>query len=277
MTEPLLTRRLFLGRAATVSGVLAFGAFAAPADPASGTLVVYVLDPDAGRGGGCCQACTACRGHAANSYFATAADADLHRAHPYCQCAVIEGPALPYNTWIALFGPPAAIARPRVDKRTPWVADTLAAAATPPAPSPTPEPSEPLPDPPAAATVTATTPEAQTQTPPSSTAAPLAVAGVAPRASAPLIITIGLRCIRAGTAKRVIALKLNLRRPANVHTRILQNSGQVVASHHFQAPTGNSLQRLSIPNGLPPGTYTASLVLQTAAERLELKRPLTIN
>ena len=68
---------------------------------------------------------SACRLHAANSYFADADSADLHRAHPHCRCRVVAGPTDSAATFGVLFGG-ATIARPRVDARTPWVRDALA-------------------------------------------------------------------------------------------------------------------------------------------------------
>ena len=122
----LLSRKHLLGRAALVTGgAIVAGGVVASAAGAPAELVAYQLDPD------CCQGCNACRKHALNTLFASAAAADLFRAHPYCKCAVVEGPMLPYDTWVALFGPPGRDRPPERRKRTSWVADVLAASSVP--------------------------------------------------------------------------------------------------------------------------------------------------
>lgn len=79
---PTLSRRAFLVRSSTVTaGVVAASlTFAAPATADPATSTAWVLHPT----GGC--RCAACRSHAANRIFASAADASNGRAHPGCRC-----------------------------------------------------------------------------------------------------------------------------------------------------------------------------------------------
>jgi hypothetical protein len=125
-------KHLLAQAAALMGGAAALGVDPAQAAPA--TLPVYRLDNRGGVHTAGCVSCSACTGHADHKYFATAADADLDRAHPYCVCRVIKGRELPYDQWVALFGVPGSIARASVDDRTPWVAEVLAS--TPPPPGP---------------------------------------------------------------------------------------------------------------------------------------------
>jgi hypothetical protein len=99
----------------------------APRALASATAQAWGLDPGADSGpgvGGCgCSACSACRSHAANKLFASAADADAGRAHPFCKCLVVALPALAQGTYDALFADGGA--RPSVDRRSQWVQAVL--------------------------------------------------------------------------------------------------------------------------------------------------------
>ena len=124
-------RRAFVaGGAALVAGVVsalaAPGGEAAPAPPRP----VYRLDPTsadasvcAGRGG--CASCRACRRHAANKLFVSAAAADAGRAHPHCKCRVVSA-TLPAAAWAALFGGPVTPRRLSVDRRQAAVRAVLA-------------------------------------------------------------------------------------------------------------------------------------------------------
>jgi hypothetical protein len=125
-------KHLLAQAAALMGGATALGVDRAQAAPA--TLPVYRLDNLGGAHTAGCVSCSACTRHAEHKYFASAADADLDRAHPYCMCRVIEGRQLPYEQWVALFGVPGSIARGSVDDRTPWVAEVLDS--TPPPPGP---------------------------------------------------------------------------------------------------------------------------------------------
>lgn len=125
-------KHLLVQAAALVGGATAIGAVdRAEAD--TGTLLTYRLDNLGGDHTAGCVSCGACAKHAAHKYFASIADAELDRAHPYCKCRVVEGPEFPYAIWVALFGVPGSIARGSVDSRTPWVAELLASTPPPPA------------------------------------------------------------------------------------------------------------------------------------------------
>ena len=129
-----VSRKHLLAQAAALMGgaTVLDGVDRAQAAPAE--LPVYRLDNLGGAHNAGCASCNACTAHAEHKYFASAADADLDRAHPYCKCRVIEGRDLPYAEWVALFGMPGSIARGSVDDRTPWVAEVLDS--TPPPPGP---------------------------------------------------------------------------------------------------------------------------------------------
>ncbi len=129
-----VSRKHLLAQAATLMGgaTVLNGVDRAQAAPAE--LPVYRLDNLGGAHNAGCASCNACTAHAEHKYFASAADADLDRAHPYCKCRVIQGRDLPYAEWVALFGIPGSIARGSVDDRTPWVAEVLDS--TPPPPGP---------------------------------------------------------------------------------------------------------------------------------------------
>ena len=89
------------------------------------TLPVYRLDNLGGDHTAGCVSCNACTAHAAHKYFASVADADLDRAHPYCKCRVVQGRELPYASGSRCSAYPGSIARGSVDVRTPWVAEVL--------------------------------------------------------------------------------------------------------------------------------------------------------
>ncbi len=117
-------------------GGLAFGlvprAFGAPGD-----VPVYGLDPEWGASDptctGTCSACSACRCHAANKIFATAADADAGRAHPACKCLVVQLATIAPALYDALFVTGGSV--PSVDRRSSETAATLAGAPSIPAPA----------------------------------------------------------------------------------------------------------------------------------------------
>jgi len=127
-----VSRKHLLAQAAALMGGATAFAGVDQARAAQADLPVYRLDNLGGPHTAGCVSCSACAGHAEHKYFASAADADLDRAHPYCKCRVIEGRKLPYEQWVALFGVPGSIARGNVDDRTPWVADVLASTPPPP-------------------------------------------------------------------------------------------------------------------------------------------------
>ena len=250
----LISRKRFLVGAATLTGGAVTGAvFAGEAQAAD--LPVYVLDPEWGVGGACCHGCRACHLHASNTLFATSADADLYRAHPGCKCVVTEGPMLPRDTWLALFGLPTAIARPLVDRRTQWVADVLAAAAVPQSPVTIPPSVPPTnqPTPILSPTTPATRSETILTTPPTAVLA----AGAATS-------QLQIRAFRVGRMGREVLVDLDLSGPAAMQVRLLAGNGRQLVKRHFAATQGVSRFRLKVPNGIRPGRYHVQVSLRTA-------------
>jgi hypothetical protein len=112
------------------TGLLAMGAatlFGASAATAGAMVSVWGLDPDGGRDTCGCSSCAACRTHALNKIFATAADADAGRAHPHCKCSVTQLGTVRPHVYDALFV--GGGERPSVDRRRQWVQAVLASAA----------------------------------------------------------------------------------------------------------------------------------------------------
>ena len=130
-----VSRKHLLAQAAALVGGATALAGVDRAQAATGTQPVYRLDNLGGDHSSSCVSCNACTAHAAHKYFASIADAELDRAHPYCKCRVVEGQELPYDLWVALFGMPGSVARGSVDSRTPWVAEVLDSAPPPPTPA----------------------------------------------------------------------------------------------------------------------------------------------
>jgi hypothetical protein len=126
----------FLG-AGLVAVVGVVGGYA-PRAAAAASVQLWGLDP------GCdpsarCRTCSACRLHAANKLFASAADADAGRAHAFCKCQVIVLATVRRKVFGALFvdgGP-----RSSVDRRWQWVQAVLAQDS--PVPSPPASPADP--------------------------------------------------------------------------------------------------------------------------------------
>jgi hypothetical protein len=109
-----------------VSAAGALGGYAAQANAASSTQV-WRLDPDLECAPGkSCSGCSACRAHAANKVFASAAAADANRAHTYCKCRVVPLAMVDDSVYNALFVDGGA--RPSVDLRRQWVQAVLARA-----------------------------------------------------------------------------------------------------------------------------------------------------
>ncbi len=133
------SRRSFLGFAALGSWGLTFGF--APGAGAAGAVQVWGLDPHSTVGRTCsCSGCSACRSHAENKLFATAAIADELRAHPGCKCLVVPLGEVDSALYGALF---AGGARHSVDRRYSWV---QAAFGSPPSPLPDPLSDDGAPD-----------------------------------------------------------------------------------------------------------------------------------
>jgi hypothetical protein len=104
----------------------AAGAAAVIADPvavaANGTTYPTFLLDSITCGPNGCGSCRACASHAANKLFSTSASADVERAHPGCNCVIVDGPRLPQSVFSQLF-----LETTVVDRRNPNVAQLLAA------------------------------------------------------------------------------------------------------------------------------------------------------
>ncbi len=96
----IVDRRALLARGAAATATLAVALGLRSAAAGAESLTIYRLDPGDCTG---CQTCNACRGHAANKLFVSFAAADGGRAHPGCDCEVVEEP-MAEATWLALFG-----------------------------------------------------------------------------------------------------------------------------------------------------------------------------
>jgi hypothetical protein len=121
MTDQLLSRRAFFGRAAVVTAAAGIGvalvgspagaAEVAPVESTGGdTVETLALDAVGGgsscRGGtgaGTCAACTACKKHAENKIFQNKDAADKFRAHKGCRCEIVAGEVLDTNMAAAVF------------------------------------------------------------------------------------------------------------------------------------------------------------------------------
>jgi hypothetical protein len=115
-----VSRSGFLG-SGLVAAAGTLGGFAVQAAAAE-TRQVWALDPTGGTGAAVC--CSACVSHAANKLFASAAVADLGRAHPHCNCAVIPFARLDRGIYDSLFSDGGG--RDSVDLRHQWVQAVLA-------------------------------------------------------------------------------------------------------------------------------------------------------
>jgi hypothetical protein len=255
----LISRKHFLVGAATLTGgAVTSAVFAGEAKAAN--LPTYVLDPEWNAGSTCsgeestksrgCHGCRACHLHASNTLFASAGDADLYRAHPGCKCVVVEGPLLPHDTWLALFGLPNAIARPHVDRRTEWVADVLAAAAIPLTLSSNSTPTSPSIQP------------ASTLTKPSETLATPRPGDV--RAQAAASGQLRIRTFRVGRMGRELLIDLDLSGPAAMHVRLLAGHDRALVKRHYAATEGASRYRFKVPNGIRPGRYSVQVALRSS-------------
>ena len=254
----LISRKRFLvGAAALTGGAVTASVFAGEASAAA--LPVYVLDPEWGAGTGCsgaegtksrgCHGCRACHLHSSNTLFATAEDADLYRAHPGCKCVVTEGPVLPHDTWVALFGLPNAIARSRVDRRTPWVADVLAAIVT-------------------TTTTTNSTPGQPSGTPlEAPTNARVSAAGG----------QLQVLRFRVGRMGRDVLIDLDLSAPATVQARFSMLNDRPLVKRHYAVQEGPSQVRFRVPSGVRPGRYRVQVVLRSSqGQRRMLSSPFVV-
>jgi hypothetical protein len=117
-TVPVLDRRAFLTIAGGAVGLAALGSVLPSAVAAATTQTVWVLSTSA-----TCR-CSACRAHAANKVFVSAADALAGRAHVGCRCTPAPVQISP-SAYAALFAGTAA-GTVSADRRTPVVAAALA-------------------------------------------------------------------------------------------------------------------------------------------------------
>ena len=136
-----LSRRRFLALGLAAAGAAAGGV--APRAWASSTEQLWGLDPSWGGAGCLCGGCAACRAHAENRLFASAAAADAGRAHPFCKCLVVPVETVDRSVYAQLFV--AAGGREAVDRRHQWVRSVLARRVPPPPAGPPPAPAT-LPD-----------------------------------------------------------------------------------------------------------------------------------
>jgi hypothetical protein len=107
-----LNRKRFLG-SGLVAAAGSLGGYAATAGAAE-SIQVWGLDPSAEA-----EACSSCIAHAANKLFASAAAADLGRAHTYCKCSVVPLVQLDKHVYDSLFTNGGG--RDSVDRRYQWV------------------------------------------------------------------------------------------------------------------------------------------------------------
>jgi hypothetical protein len=117
------SRRDFLTRTVTASGVVAATALAGAAPAALGNKrkAVYKLGANepyyhCRSGDSTCEGCKACHKHARHKLFPSENAADRHRAHKHCRCGIRKAFTLDRETWLKLFGPPDH-RRKQVDKR----------------------------------------------------------------------------------------------------------------------------------------------------------------
>jgi len=132
--RPLTRRQALQTGAAALAGGAALFLTAAPAQAQAKSIPkanrpTWLLDPTggghqckAGRKAGGCPACNACRHHAANKIFRSPKAADGNRAHRYCLCKIVAGPALPQDVYDSIF-----VKGETADRRDPRVAAILAA------------------------------------------------------------------------------------------------------------------------------------------------------
>lgn len=241
-SEPLSRRRFvtagLVGTAAVVGVPRAYGA---------STVSVWGLDPDGGREGCGCSACHACRAHAWNKMFASAADADAGRAHSRCRCVVTQLASVEPYVYEALFVHGGR--RASVDRRWQWVQAALAAA--PPVARPVAAPVSPP---------GSRRPGAETPVPADTTSAP----GCAnPRDVRVLLDAAAGARLRSAWIRRLAperrVLFVQLEAPLPVETTIrLTRRGRPLGRRHL--PTVSGRQTIRIPLG--PGVEGGPALLR---------------
>ena len=239
----LLTRRRLLS-----SGLLAMGTAALigiPAAKAASTVSVWGLDPGGAHEACGCSACAACRTHALNKIFASAADADTGRAHPYCRCAVTQLSAVEPRVFEALFV--SGGRRGSVDRRWQWVQAALASAAPVPLPS--------LAAPPRAPADGSTTPEATT----AGSSHPRAPLGTA---TASRIRAAWIR--REPPGRRVLFVQVDTDHALEAEIRLIRHRKQLLR-RHLPPVNGRQTVRIPLPAKITPGPAQLQVRLTEAA------------
>lgn len=235
------SRRRLLG-----AGVLAVGSAVLVGPPiarAAGTVTLYGLDPDGGREGCGCSACSACRSHAANKRFASAADADAGRAHPHCRCLVVARGTVEGAIYDALFV--AGGGRSVVDLRHGWVQVALAGSSSPP----------PLTTP-AQTPAGAAAPEASLSGAPGTGSS--RPGGCGGRALVGRSATARLRAVwvrRLGCERRAVFVQLEASEPLDA-TISLQRNGRRLARRSVRLGAGRQVIRLPLATTVPKGPAT---------------------
>lgn len=197
---------------------------------------VWGLDPDGARAGCGCSACSACRSHAHYKLFASSADADTGRAHPFCRCEIVSLGTLDAATYSTLFL--RAGGRPSVDTRHGWVQTALAAS-----PSPPPAPS-----------ALTNSGSGQPTAPSSKPTATPAKPGDAKTAAA----TARLRAAwvrRLGPDRRAVFLQLEASRPLEA-TIALHRHGRPIARRTLTLAAGRQTVRLPLATTVQKGPAT---------------------
>ncbi len=227
-----LSRRQLVGAGLAV-GTAAF--LGVPMAEAAATVDVWGLDPDGGHHGCGCSACAACRAHASNKIFASAADANAGRAHPRCKCAVTQLASVESYVYDALFVDGGQ--RVSVDRRWQWVQAALASA------PPVPPPTQPA------------TAEAPAATAPQAGAADGAGTGTGPVAPDPrddrgtLGAAAGARLRaawirRPAPGRRVLFVQLEARLPVETTIGLFRDRRPLARR---QLPTVHGLQTIRVP------------------------------
>ena len=255
--ERSLSRRGFLGfglvAAAGAAACIAPRAWASP--PAQ----LWGLDPDWGGESCSCGGCGACRSHAANKLFASAAAANAGRAHVFCKCLVVPVGTIDQGVYDQLFV--AGSSRPSVDRREQWARSVLAQTPHVPAPS--------SPTPPPAGTGGGTAPVDSGDPGCPADRGPAAADGVV-RAS------FRARIRRRSRGRRILSVEVNARQTVDASVT-LARCGETVAARTVTCIRGRRTIVLSIPNGVTPGHAIAQLEFRDrAGDRKVTARALRI-
>jgi hypothetical protein len=227
----------------------------APLARATSTVSVWGLDPDGGHDSCGCSACAACRAHALNKIFASAADADRGRAHPHCRCVVAQLSVVEPHVFEALFV--SGGRRSSVDRRWQWVQAALASA--PPVPTPQSASSQPtandaaMPE-----TVTGSSPHRQER----GTAAGATIRAAWIRRLAP--------------GRRALFVQLDTTGPIEVDIRLLFARSPLLR-RRLATANGRQTFQIPLPTAAPPGPAQLHVRLtDTAGARQIVTRMLSV-